>query len=239
MTNLFQIQKEFRRLGNPEKAVFLQRFFRTGKGEYAEGDVFLGITVPTIRDFAKTISFLPQKNRFELLKSKYHEERLLALFLLVSLYRKSDEKNQEIIYRKYLQLAPRFVNNWDLVDSSAHLIVGAHLEKRRRDVLYKLARSKNLWERRISIISTMHFIRQNDLEDTYRISEILLNDKHDLIHKAVGWMLREAGKKNRPSETRFLNRHASKMPRTALRYAIEKYPETIRKKYLVMKKKNA
>ncbi len=221
---------------DPVKAEFLKRFFKTAKGEYAEGDQFLGITVPVNRSIAKDFRQLPLKDVFQLLRSKFHEGRLMALFILEHQFKKSDEKVRIRIIKEYLRLSGKYVNNWDLVDSSAPYLLGKYLEDKPRDVLYKLARSANLWEKRIAIISTLHFIKQDDYKDTLALAKILMNDKHDLIHKAVGWMLREVGKRSEETETKFLDQHAHKMPRTMLRYAIEKYPEPVRKKYLAQKK---
>ncbi len=226
-----QIEDELKELENPEKAKVLSRFFKTGKGEYGEGDVFLGIMVPETRRVARKHMDMRLVEIQKLLSSRIHEHRLAALLILVDKYSKGDEKERKRIYEFYLQNA-RKVNNWDLVDLSAPRIVGAHLRDAKRGVLRKLAKSKNLWERRISIISTLAFIKEGDFADTMRISEILLNDKHDLIHKAVGWMLREVGKKDQEAEEKFLKKHYRKMPRTMLRYAIEKFSSKKREFYM-------
>jgi 3-methyladenine DNA glycosylase AlkD len=229
-----KLKQELKKHADKEKAKLLQRFFKTGKGEYGEGDVFLGIVVPNqrkiAREFGKDLSFAHIQ---ELLDSKIHEERLIGLLILIERYKKSDEKNKEFIFNFYLNAAKRNkINNWDLVDLSAHKIVGDFLLDEDREILYKLARSDSLWEKRISIISCFAFIRAGDFTDAIKISEILLKDKHDLIHKAVGWMLREIGKKDLEVEEKFLRKYYKEMPRTMLRYAIERFEEGKRKKYL-------
>ena len=228
---LDKIKEKMKSLCNPDIAVHSQRFFKTGKGEYGEGDIFLGIRVPVLRKLAKEFSKASLKTVFELLKSKYHEERQLALFILVNSYKKSDADLKVFIYNMYLDNT-MFINNWDLVDSTAEHIVGEYLYNNDREVLFYLAKSDSLWERRISIISTFYFIRRNDFADTLKIAELLINDKEDLIHKAVGWMLREVGNRNLEIEENFLQKHYNKMPRTMLRYAIEKFEEDKRQKYL-------
>lgn len=230
-TSLSALKKEIRRQANPAKAKFLQRFFRTGKGEYAEGDRFLGIIVPVSRSLARKYSDLALTDILRLLRSLFHEERIIALFLLVARFEKGNDLVRARIVRSYLA-STRLVNNWDLVDSSAYQIIGAYLVDKKRTPLYRLARSKLLWERRIAMVATLAFIRRNDLDDTFKIAEMLLVDQHDLIHKAVGWMLREAGKKDPAALRVFLVRHASHMPRTALRYAIEKYSPRERRLFL-------
>ncbi len=235
MSNSEKVKKELEKYINKEKAAFFPKFFKNAKGEYGEGDKFIGVTVPNQRKVSKM--FYKQMDLGdiqELLDSPIHEHRLTSLYILVLKFEKSkDIEEKKEIYNFYLKNAKK-VNNWDLVDSSAHKIVGAHLLKtgESRDILYKLAKSKNLWEQRISIISTWMFIREKQLDDTLKISEILLNHPHDLIHKAVGWMLREVGKKDKKVLKDFLNKHYKKMPRTMLRYAIEKFDEETRKKYL-------
>jgi 3-methyladenine DNA glycosylase AlkD len=226
-----EIVKNLEKLANPEKAKVLAGFFKTGKGEYGEGDVFLGIRVGDIRKEAKRNKTMELNEVKELLKSKIHEHRLAALLILVEKYQKSDEKGKKRIYDFYWKNSKK-VNNWDLVDLSADKIVGDYLFDKDKKLLYKLARSKNLWERRIAIIATFHFIKNGKFDDTLRISEILLNDKHDLIHKAVGWMLREVGKRDQKVEEKFLKKHYKKMPRTMLRYAIERFDEKKRKFYM-------
>ncbi|HEX9805171.1 MAG TPA: DNA alkylation repair protein [Candidatus Dojkabacteria bacterium] len=229
------IKKELAKYIIPEKATFLPKFFKTQKG--GEGDVFIGVTVPDQRKTAKKFLDLELTEIKKLLYSKVHEYRLTALIILVLRFKKAfklnDTGEQKKIYDFYLKNKSQ-VNNWDLVDMSAHYIVGNYVyhNNLERKILYDLARSKNLWEQRIAIIATFYFIVNNELDDTYRIADILLNHKHDLIHKAVGWMLREAGKRDRKSEEQFLRSRYKKMPRTMLRYAIEKFEETKRKKYL-------
>lgn len=225
---LIKLMDDLNAYANPKKAKDCAWFFKTGKGEYGEGDVFLGITVPLQRKLAKKYKDLSLKHTEQLLSSKIHEHRLTALFILIDKYRKGDK---EEIVNLYLKNAKR-VNNWDLVDSSAHHILGDYLLDKPRNILYKLAKSKNLWEKRIAIISTAAFINKNDFKDTLRISEILLNDDHDLIHKAVGWMLREVGKKDQSVEEKFLKKYHKTMPRTMLRYAIEKFSPAKRKFYM-------
>ncbi|MBC2716752.1 MAG: DNA alkylation repair protein [Desulfobacteraceae bacterium] len=225
------IQKELRRLADKKTAVHSQRFFKTGKGEYGEGDLFLGIRVPVLRKTAGKYHDIPLTVSEDLLKSKYHEERLFALIVLVNQFKKGGSDIQKEIYRLYLKYT-EFINNWDLVDISASHIVGAFLQKNNRQPLYDLAASKDLWERRISIIATFYFIRRHEFTDALQISEILLKDKEDLIHKAVGWMLREIGKRDLETEERFLKKYYLKMPRTMLRYAIEKFEEKKRLGYL-------
>jgi 3-methyladenine DNA glycosylase AlkD len=218
-------------LSDPVKAAFFPRFFKTGKGDYAEGDVFIGVTVPQVRSVAKRFQDLPLKDVGVLLQSPLHEVRLASLFLLVDRFKRSDDAGQKQVVDLYLKNL-KFVNNWDLVDSSADKIFGAWLEKRDRSVLDRFARSKNLWERRMAIVSTFYFIRLNDFVDTFRIADLLLSDRHDLIHKAVGWMLREAGKRDRTALEKFLRSRYKRMPRTMLRYAIEKFTPAERAKIL-------
>ncbi|MBS3051808.1 MAG: DNA alkylation repair protein [Candidatus Aenigmarchaeota archaeon] len=225
------IKNDLKRLSDPQKAEILSRFFKTGKGEYGEGDVFLGIKVPDQRKIAKTYLDLELEKIQELICSKIHEHRLTSLLILVEKYKKSDETTKKKIFGFYLKNTKN-VNNWDLVDLSAPNIIGNHLLKKDRSVLYKLAKSSNLWEKRIAIISTFEFIKNDEFEDTLKISELLLNDKHDLIHKAVGWMLREIGKRNQYIEEQFLKKHYKKIPRTTLRYAIERFDENKRIFYL-------
>jgi len=225
-----ELSNSIRELANPEFAIHSQRFFKTGKGEYGEGDEFLGVQVPVLRKCAKKYSELSIIEIHKLLKSKYHEERLCALFLLVYKFEKSKHE-KAVIYRLYLDNT-KYINSWDLVDCSAYKIVGVYLEDKNKSPLYKLARSKDIWERRIAIISTLHFIKNKQFDDTLEISKKLLNDEEELIHKAVGWMLREVGKQDPKVERSFLLNCYKKMPRMMLRYAIEKFPESERKKYL-------
>jgi 3-methyladenine DNA glycosylase AlkD len=226
-----KIREIFNELANPEDAAHLQRFFKTGKGEYGEGDKFLGIRVPETRKQVKLHSQISLKSTIVLLKSPYHEIRLFALLVLVEKFQKGTNGDKREIYGIYLDHT-RYINNWDLVDLTAHWIVGAYLEDCSRKPLYKLAKSKSLWERRIAILATFYFIRQKDFDDALNIADILLNDAEDLIHKAVGWMLREIGKRDLKTEKRFLANRYQKMPRTMLRYAIEKFPEKERQRYL-------
>jgi len=229
--SLFLIKKEIKKHANPEQASILQRFFKTGKGEYGEGDVFYGIKVPEQRKIAKQFKDSSFTDLRSLLNSKIHEERLIAAFILVEQYKKGDDKKKKAVFDFYLK-NKKGINNWDLVDLSAPQIIGEHLLDKEKDLLYKFAHSKNLWEKRISVLSTFIFIRNHFFDDTLNISEILLNDKHDLIQKAVGWMLREIGKRDLITEEEFLQKHYKTMPRTMLRYAIEKFPEEKRKAYL-------
>lgn len=232
MKLLLSLKKELNKYRNPKRAKICQRFFKTGKGEYAEGDVFLGLAVPKVKQIAKKFSNLALADLKKLLVSKIHEERQSALFILIDKFQKGDKAARKEIFDLYCDSAER-VNNWDLVDCSADKIVGAYLwQEADRKSLVFLAKDKNLWKRRIGIMATFFFIRKNSFKDTLKIAEILLHDSHDLIHKAVGWMLREVGKRNLIKEEEFLCRHCSKMPRTMLRYAIEKFPEAKRKKYL-------
>jgi 3-methyladenine DNA glycosylase AlkD len=218
-------------LGNKAQAAISQRFFKTGPGEYGEGDIFLGIKVPVLRKLAKEYFDLPLTEVKPILGSKYHEIRLLSLFILVDQFSKGDQKKKKRIYELYLKNTG-FINNWDLVDSSAHHIVGPYLIDKSKALLAELAQSDLLWERRIAIMSTFHYIKNDKFSDTLRIAEMLLSDKEDLIHKAVGWMLREIGKRHLPSEETFLKKHYHNMPRTMLRYAIEKFPKPKRQRYL-------
>lgn len=252
-----KIKKELQKLADPIQASILQIFFKTGKGEYGEGDIFLGIKVPVQRKVAKKYIELPLENIKELLKSKIHEHRLTALIILTEKYKKSKTEDssassprpaigseaqarrelgtkagqEEKIFNLYL-CNTKYINNWDLVDVTAPHIVGNFLLDKPRGILYKLAKSSSLWERRIAIIATLAFIRKEDFIDTLLISKILLKDKHDLIHKAVGWMLREVGKRDQKIEEDFLNKYYLHMPRVMLRYAIERLPEHKRKYYL-------
>ncbi len=216
---------------NKEKAAFFPRFFKTGKGQYGEGDKFIGVTVPDQRKVAKDFLSLPLLEVKKLLISPIHEHRLTALIILVYQYQEGNVQIKDKIFKFYLLNTSR-INNWDLVDCSCRDIVGEHLQKSDRKILYQLARSKNLWERRIAMVSTWAYIRHGDLKDTFAIAELLLSDTHDLIHKAIGWMLREAGKKDKKALQSFLDRHVSMMPRTTLRYAIEKFSPSVRKMYL-------
>lgn len=225
------LREELRALANPADAIHLQRFFKTAPGEYGAGDKFLGLRVPALRRLVRDYNQLDDSHALEMLASPWHEERLLALMLLVDQYGRGDGDQRERIHRAYLAHT-RYINNWDLVDSSAEHIVGPHLDSRKIQLLERLARSEDIWERRIAIISTFHFIKRGEFGPTLKIAALLLRDSHDLIHKAVGWMLREVGKRDRKVEDAFLKKHYQKMPRTMLRYAIERHPERVRKQYL-------
>jgi len=227
------VRKGLREAANPKDAVFLQRFFKTGPGQYGEGDHFLGIRVPASRVLARQFADLSLEDTEKLMHDKWHEARLLALLLLIGRYERGDDAERQQVYRLYLANTDR-INNWDLVDLSAPNIVGAHLESRSRAPLDKLARSKSLWERRIAIVATYRFIRLRQFDETFRISTSLLGDKHDLIHKAVGWMLREVGKRDDRALERFLDEHATTMPRTALRYSIERMTPERRSHYMTL-----
>ncbi|MFN8349772.1 MAG: DNA alkylation repair protein [Spirosomataceae bacterium] len=233
MATLQQLQNELLTLGSPEKAAFLSRFFKTGKGQYGEGDVFIGITMPEIRGLAKKYNHLPIKDWELLLHSPFHEYRMTALIGLMKRFQQSkkDEATQQTIFNLYLNNL-HYINNWDLVDVTCRDIVGAFLLNRDRSILYDLAQSSHLWSQRVSIVSTWYLIVRYQYTDTIRISELLLSHKHDLIHKAVGWMLREMGKRDELTLIEFLDTHVKQMPRTALRYAIERFPESTRKYYL-------
>lgn len=226
-----EIKKDLEKVANKEKAIFLQRFFKTGKGEYAEGDILIGVTVPQSRLIAKKYYSISLEDNIKLLQSEIHEERLIALFILCHKFKKGSEVEKKKIYDLYLKNT-QFVNNWDLVDSSAHKIVGEYLLNRDRKILYKLVSSKLLWDRRIAVISTYTFIKNGQFIDTFLLSEKLLSDKEDLMHKACGWMMREAWKYDITLVEEFIQKNYSKMPRTMLRYAIEKFPEKKRKEYL-------
>ena len=228
---LKDFETQLKKAANKKDAEILQWFFKTGKGEYGEGDKFLGLKVPVIRSIVKNNKDLTLKEIQKALKSKYHEERLGALLILVDRYSKSNEKTKDEIVKFYLDNT-KHINNWDLVDLTAPKILGKHLLTRSKKILYKFAVSEDLWERRISILSTFEFIREKQFKDSLKIAKILLNDEHDLIHKGVGWMLREIGKRNLGTEEIFLKKHYKKMPRTMLRYAIEKFPEKKRLAYL-------
>lgn len=233
MTKLSNLKRDLRKYQDKKKAVIFARFFKTGPGEYAEGDQFLGLKVPQVRAVVEKYSDLALTDLKKLLVSKIHEERAAAIVILVKQFKKGDLKVKKRIYQFYLaNLAG--VNNWDLVDISADRVVGAYLDSsgESRGILYKLAKSKILWERRVAIMATFHFIKKNEFEETLRIAKILLKDKEDLIHKAVGWMLRETGKRDLAVEEKFLKRHYQQMPRTMLRYAIEKFEENKRQAYL-------
>lgn len=227
------VKRELRRMSNREKADVYKWFFKTGKGQYGEGDSFIGVVVPICRIIAKKYSDISMPGVTSLLKSKVHEERMVGLFILINKYKAGSSDDKQNIFAFYLKNT-KYINNWDLVDLSAHKILGDYIwnNPRKQKVLNRLAASDNLWERRMSVISTFYFISQNSFHKSLEMAEILLNDSHDLIHKAVGWMLREIGKRNQEVEESFLKKHYKNMPRTMLRYAIEKFPESLRKKYL-------
>ena len=219
---LKDLQKELEENADEKQAAVLRRFFKTGKGEYGEGDRFLGIKVPAQREICKKYAGLGLPDLRKLLNSKIHEERFCALAILGIKYKKAGEADKKNIFDFYLQNAER-INNWDLVDLSAPNIAGDYLSDKDRKILYEFAKSDNLWKKRIAILSTFAFIKGKDFDDALRIAEMLLPDEHDLIHKAVGWMLREIGKRDMAAEEKFLRKHYKKMPRTMLRYAIEKF----------------
>lgn len=226
-----QLRRVLEAAGDPAKAAFHQRFFKTGPGEYGEGDRFRGIKVPALRKLSREYQSMPSSEIVALLKSDFHEDRLLALFILARQFERGDDGDKECIYDLYLANT-KYINNWDMVDCSAPNIVGAYLRDRSRAPIHRLAKSANLWERRIAALATFHFIRRDDFDDGLRVAKTLLNDEEDLIHKAVGWMLREIGSRDMAVEENFLRLHCKTMPRTMLRYAIEKFPEPKRRGYL-------
>jgi 3-methyladenine DNA glycosylase AlkD len=226
-----KIQQELESLADPRHSAILQRFFKTGPGDYGEGDRFRGIRVPVLRKLARKYRHLPRAAAESLLPSSFHEDRLLALLLLIDRYYRGDDAVRGGIHRFYLEHTG-WVNNWDLVDASAPHLVGHYLQERPKGLLARLAASGILWERRMAIIATFHFIKRGDLDETFRIAASLLGDPEDLIHKAVGWMLREAGKRDVTAAEAFLRTHYRQMPRTMLRYAIERFPEARRQAYL-------
>ncbi|MFA5992646.1 MAG: DNA alkylation repair protein [Candidatus Pacearchaeota archaeon] len=234
MSDLIELRKELKSMANSQKAKDLQRFFKTGKGDYGEGDIFLGVVVPEQRKITKKYAQLNLEDIRNLLYSKIHEERLIALLILVDKYKKSNNESEKRKIFDFYLANSRNINNWDLVDLSAPNIVGDFLLNRKdeRKILYKLAKSENIWERRIAVLATFTFIRNHDFEDSLNLSESLLKDEHDLIHKAVGWMLREIGKRDENVLEEFLKRYYEKMPRTMLRYSIEKFSKERRQKYL-------
>jgi len=225
------VRAALRKCSDKSHAEVLQRYFKTGPGEYGEGDQFIGVRVPAMRSVARRYRDLSLTDTLTLLQSAIHEERFLALVILKQKYRKGSLGEQSEIYEKYLDNT-QYINNWDLVDTSAEHIVGAYLSNRSRRPLYDLARSHCLWERRIAIMATFHFIRNDEFDETLKLAGMLVTDTEDLIHKAVGWMLREIGKRGRSVEESFLNKYYQRMPRTMLRYAIEKFPEDVRQQYL-------
>ena len=228
------VEVELKKLGSKKKSESSAWFFKTGKGQYGEGDVFIGVTVPEQRVVAKEFANIPLTEITKLLENKIHECRLTALIILVTQFRSSSEIERTRIVKFYLTHTKK-INNWDLVDASASAILGAHLLRRKRDVLYKLVKSINMWEKRIAIVSTHALIRAGETKDALLLSEMLLTDREDHMHKAVGWTLREVGKQSRPTLVKFLTKHAPHMPRTALRYSIEHFSEPERKKFMGMK----
>ena len=225
------IKKELQKISDKDKALQLARFFKTGKGEYGEGDIFIGIKVPDQRMVAKQFIDTELSEIEKLLDDPIHECRLTALLILIGQYSKADENEKKYIIEFYLRKTSK-INNWDLVDLSAHQILGSYCYTRNRDILYQLVKSSSLWEQRIAVVSTYYFIKKNDFQEIITFSEILLDHKHDLIHKATGWMLREAGKMDLSVLIKFLDKHYKIMPRTMLRYAIEKLDESDRLKYM-------
>jgi 3-methyladenine DNA glycosylase AlkD len=228
---LRELRKRLKQLASARDAQFLQRFFKTGPGQYGEGDQFIGVRVPVLRGLVREFHGLALADTRKLLQSPVHEERLLALLILVDAYERGNKSERASIFRLYLDNTAH-INNWDLVDSSAPGIVGRHLETHPRKILFELAGSSDLWERRIAVLATFHFIRRNEFAEMLQLAEMLLLDRHDLIHKAVGWMLREVGKRNVRILRGFLEQNATRMPRTMLRYANEKLPVAERRRWL-------
>ena len=234
MNSAVELEKDLRAATHrsTEDIALIQRFFKTGKGEYGDGDIFIGAKVPVIRHVCKKYITMPLPEIEKALENPVHEVRLAAVVIMVNQAKKAEAVHKKALFDLYLRRTDR-INNWDIVDSSCRDVVGEYLLDKPRNVLYKLARSKNIWERRIAMVSTWAFIRQGQIDDTFNIAEILLGDKHDLIHKAVGWMLREAGKKAGHDRLKtFLDQHYRHMPRTALRYAIEHFDSAARQHYL-------
>ena len=233
MTTFTTVQRKLRQLADPDVAVHSRRYFKNGAGEYAEGDKFLGIRMPKIRALVKTCEDMDADVVEKFLKSQWHEERIFALLVMVLQFQKGTAAKQKEIYTSYLD-STLYINNWDLTDCSAYQIVGAWLMERNRKPLYELAKSQSLWERRIAVMATFQFIRNDDFADTLALCELLLNDDEDLIHKVTGWMLREAGKRDVSVLSGFLDQHAANMPRTMLRYSIEKLTDKKRKHYMAI-----
>lgn len=232
MTTVSQIRAELKSFGNPEKAAHLSRFFKTGKGEYGEGDRFMGITVPEQRAIAKKYASAELPVLEELIASPFHEQRLTALLILTFKYRKSQSETEKENFIRFYLNHTRFINNWDLVDLSCYVLLGDWLQNKDRSLLYRLAESSDIWEQRIAIVSCMHFVRKGDFKDCLAIADKLLLHPHDLIHKATGWLLREIGKRDKETLVAFLQERYLRMPRTMLRYAIERFPEEERQKWL-------
>jgi 3-methyladenine DNA glycosylase AlkD len=229
------VRARLRSLADERVAKSSRSFFKTARGDYGYGDRFLGIRVPTLRKTAREFHAAPLAAAFTLLRSRFHEERLVALLMLVARYARGTAAERQLIYEQYLAHVPQHVNNWDLVDSSAPYIVGVHLAERDRAVLYELARSPHLWSRRVALLATFAFIKRGSFDDTLALAKLMLDDREDLIHKAAGWMLREVGNRDRAVAEAFLRRHCRRMPRTMLRYAIERFPEGARRAYLAAK----
>ncbi len=228
---LNELIKDLQKLADKEKAQIYSKFFKTGRGEYGEGDIFIGLTVPQQRAIAKKYMNLSLPKIKQILRSRVHEHRFTGLVILTEKYKKGTEQDRANIFDFYLN-STKYINNWDLVDVTCSRIVGDFLLNKDKKILYNLAKSKNLWERRIAIVSTLNFVSNGEINDALALSEILLLDKHDLIHKAVGWVLREVGKKDEKALLKFIEQHYKDIPRTTLRYAIEKFPEEKRKKIL-------
>lgn len=235
---LDDLRDSLRHASNPERATASLRFFKTGPGEYGEGDKFLGVAVPDVRKVARAGESLKARDVRQLLTSEWHEERLLGLLILVRQFERGDDRTREAVYQLYLRHT-RHINNWDLVDSSAPYIVGAYLATRSRAPLRQLAKSRSLWERRIAMLATFHFIRHQEFDDALRTAEMLLGDQEDLIHKAVGWMLREIGNRDRAQLEDFLEKHAARMPRVMLAYAVEKFSAADRRRWLARRQKRS
>lgn len=231
MTTAADMRAAIRAQADPEIAEHSARFFKSGKGEYGDGDRFHGVRVPVVRSLVKEFRDAPLRSVVPLLKSPWHEERLFGVLLMAEQYRRGDADKRQAVFDAYLNNRA-YVNNWDIVDSSAHKIVAPHIEDGPRDLLYNLAMAESLWDRRIAMMSTYYYIKKDDYVDALKLARILRDDEHDLIHKVVGWMLREVGNRNRGVEEKFLKQNYKRMPRTMLRYAIEKFPEARRKAYL-------
>ncbi|HPT08632.1 MAG TPA: DNA alkylation repair protein [bacterium] len=234
-SNLEILEQRLLKTKDPARAKILSHFFKTGPGQYGEGDIFLGIVVGKSRSIAKEFSILSLNDINKLLNSSWHEFRLVALLILIEKYNKADNDITKGQIIKFYLKNLKNVNNWDLVDLSCSYLLGSYLYNKDRSILYKLAKDKNMWSRRVAIVSTYYFIKNNDLKDTFKLAEILLNNKEDLMHKAVGWMLREAGKRDKIKLEKFINKYIKTIPRTTLRYAIEKFPEAQRQKILKIK----
>ena len=231
MTTAADVRRELEKRSDAERAVFHKRYFKTGPGDYGEGDRFRGVKVPVLSQLSREHQDMPTSEVVKLLRSQFHEDRLLALVILVRQFDRGDHVRKSAIYALYMK-STRYINNWDMVDCSAPNIVGAHLRERSRAPIRRLARSANIWERRIAVLATFHFIRGGEFDESLHIAKRLLTDEEDLIHKAVGWMLREIGSRDQEVLEKFLRVNYRKMPRTMLRYAIERFPEARRQRYL-------